>query len=350
MADRVRDDHDRWDRLFFDALRGITRYGTALGIAIGATFPAAASDPGLTAAVRLAQLESEIDPRPMWWSAIYRDTFGDIDKWLPLAPGMLKAMRGNSSILIDLYTTGNRSTLYTIRTFATAHPSYVAGRPLNVILTTSAGIYISGVATGSSWVAGDVITIVNAATITNKGGLGGDGGASASTPPGLPGQNGTNGADAINLAWPVTIDNTNGYIFGSSGGSGGGGGACSANLIYQAGGGGGGGGRGYPDAAGGDGGASVGQPGTAAQDGDTTGGALEGSGGNDNGVAIGGDGGGYTNSTPQLWAAVGEHGIVGNLGAARGTRGVAGKAVDLNGFAITWLGGNNASQVKGAQT
>lgn len=75
---------------------------------------------------------------------------------------------------------------------------------------------------------------------------------------------------------------------------------------------------------------------------------------------IGGDGRGYGNQSgpsaggigPMAGGAGGDWGAAGSA-AATGTvspaaGGNPGKAVALNGFVVTWLAGNNSTQVKGA--
>ena len=239
---------------------------------------------------------------------------------------------------------------------ALGSPAY----PVWAEVTIDSGVIVSSTSTANpafdtgAMPAGSRITIINDGNIIGKGGAAGDGGDTNGTTCTTNPTAGSSGGDAMNLQADVIIDNTNGNIFGGGGGGGGGGGACYTGPLCFGGGGGGGG------AGGGSGGANGATQGTGAGDGTdgTTGPSGErGCGSNyatgpDCGITCasdnisGGHGGEY-----------GEAGLVGcyQAGAAlctqvAGNGGAAGKAVDLNGNTITWLGGNNGAQVKGAQT
>lgn len=206
----------------------------------------------------------------------------------------------------------------------------------------SGGVVYSGstgspaLTTGTCWPSGSTVTIVNNGTIYGMGGNGGNGGngGSGADYPTV----GTAGGNSIALSYPVTINNTNGYIYGGGGG-GGGGARYVAKGVTRGGGGGGGGASGTTNSAGGTGGTSTccgsGLNGAA---GTTAGGGV-------GGTSLGGDGG--------LGGAFGAAGASGANGSGSITEsgaagGVAGKAIDTNGNAITWLGGNTTTRVKGA--
>lgn len=190
--------------------------------------------------------------------------------------------------------------------------------------------------TGTCWPAGSTVTIVNNGTIYGMGGVGGNGGngGSGADYPTV----GTAGGNAISLSFAVSIDNTNGFIYGGGGG-GGGGARYVAKGVTRGGGGGGGGASGSTSAAGGTGGTSTccgsGLNGTA---GTTAGGGT-------GGTSLGGDGGaGGAFGAAGVRGANGSGSIV-ESGAAGGA---AGKAVDMNGYGVTWIAGNTAAKVKGA--
>lgn len=181
--------------------------------------------------------------------------------------------------------------------------NWVFGEPLPALKT-------------GSYPSGSTLKIINLGYLYGGGGIGGD----------AEGGGGNIGGDAIDLGIPVTIDNTSGYIFG------GGGGAGAGNKAPGGGnqGGGGGGGRGRNGGAGGAGG-NNGQAGSE---------SAPGEGGAGIGSASGGGRGGD-------WGAYGNDG--GDYGSALGGPGAApGYAVRKNGKSVTWLGGNNSTQVKGS--
>ena len=235
--------------------------------------------------------------------------------------------------------------------------------PTEVILTIDAGVVVSSTVTanhalqtGIGWNALSTIKIVNNGDIYGDGGDGGAGanaaGSTCSNPAvGLP------GGPAMDLDFDITLDNTNGNIYGGGGGGGGGGSGSNSEEDDRdvSGGGGGGGGR-CKTSAGGVGGTATGaiplgtnEPGTAGGSGSPTGAGAGGAGGNSS-TADGGAGGAGGD-----WAASGSAGANPSgstnqcftLGVAGGA---GGKAIDLNGYAITWEGGNNAAQVKGDVT
>ena len=213
------------------------------------------------------------------------------------------------------------------------------------VIVGSTNSTIPAIAVPNSFPAGSEILIKNNGQIIGMGGAGGNGGTEDNNgiTVGLP------GGDSIDISRDVSIDNTNGDIFGGGGGGGGGGAESCADLW--AGGGGGGGGAGDNGGAGGSGANSTG------------GFEIDGANGNA-GTTVGGSGG--VGGTILAAGAGdggdgGEYGSAGNVGQNSqniGTctdyngagGGAAGKAVDLNSNLVTWLGGNNPTQVKGAVT
>lgn len=225
-------------------------------------------------------------------------------------------------------------------------------RAVNVLVIVNPGVVVNSTVsstpamqTGSGWRAGSTLLIINKGTLLPAGGVGG---AGAYTDDGRAdaGIAGASGGNALSLTLNIRLDNTSGYIFGSGGGGGGGG--ATANITGISGGG-GGGGAGSAGGAGGAGGASDHSnpyPGVAGTAGSTIGGV----GGTENvgltptaGYYDGGDGGGYATA-----GETGESGYPSGIYSSGGAGGAAGKAIALNGKTVTWLGGNNPTQVKGA--
>jgi hypothetical protein len=259
----------------------------------------------------------------------------------------------------------------------TAFPGYVAGST-DVTITVNPGVYIysipstgalSPAVTITGGTTGDTVTLVNKGYIMGQGG-GGQGNYYSYT---------KTGGTAIKIGFPTTIDNTysNAYI----GGGGGGGGHYGSNAY---GGGGAGGGHGGVNFAGVPGG-SGGVPGSFGGDGSLTticycgcldywssggggGGQFPGTGGAGatgvyvarGGTAGGGGGGGQaigcgaaggSGNSAGGSTTSGGGGGGGGWGASGGSGGAAGysggKAVCLNGYSVTWVGGNT-SRVYGA--
>ncbi len=215
----------------------------------------------------------------------------------------------------------------------------------NVILTINSGVTVYSTSASSPALdtgtlpSGSTVKIVNSGTIIGAGGAGGNGGSN-----GAPnGGSGGNGGNSINIQLSVTIDNTNGNIFGAGGTGGGGGASTYAGGLSGAGGGGGGGGAGTACGAGGTGGTGDPYNGAAGTMGCSTSGA-----GGAGGIGFGGNGGNGGSG--------GDYGVPGNSGqngtgnapvGSGGSGGAAGQAVKLNSNSVTWLGGNNGTQVKG---
>jgi alpha-tubulin suppressor-like RCC1 family protein len=190
---------------------------------------------------------------------------------------------------------------------------------------------------------GSTVNIINNGSIFGRGGDGAngppyDGNFAPTYTSDVTLANGRDGGPAISLSQSITIDNTNGKIFG-----GGGGGAASFSGFGGVGGSGGGGGQSVPNSSGGSGtpttytGAS-GAPGT---------------------IAGPGNGGpGQTRTVPLSYFTMtvttqaggngGPWGTAGSASADGGVGGGPGKAINLNGFSATLTGGNNGTQIKGA--
>ncbi len=208
--------------------------------------------------------------------------------------------------------------------------------PALVVCTVASGVTVGTLSTGT-FPAGSVLKLVNLGKIVGGGGYGGHGGSSSGrgqhTAPGA----GGDGGDAIVLGHDLEFDNGSGYIFA---GGGGGGGAAALYVFSSEGGGGGGGGSGYPGGAAGTKGIGFDADGTDGGPGEIT----NGGGGGWSGPAgahptwRGGDGG--------TWSA-GSPGTDQMLPPESGAGGAMGRAVALNGHALTWASGHNESQVKG---
>lgn len=261
------------------------------------------------------------------------------------------------------------------------------GSPTDAVdatVTISAGVKVSSTSTGTAaidtgtgWNASSTIKIVNFGSIIGRGGDGGKGvGFDASWNRIETGVNGNVGGHAINLQRSISIDNTaSGKIFGGGGGGGGGLGYAysydgTTGYTMQGGGGGGGAGGGAggtrnpllkgtnkfygaDGAAGstsGTGTSGVGAAGSISTSnaGGAGGGSAGGSGGFGANYVVanlkaggGGGGGGYG-------SAGGNGGGAGFVGFTVGIAGAAGNAIKRNGNSVTWIAGNNATQVKGA--
>lgn len=158
------------------------------------------------------------------------------------------------------------------------------------------------------------------------------------------GSAGQQGGDAIETTIDLTIDNTNGEIFGGGGGGGGGRGWASLGACSVSGGGGGGGGQGTDTGNLGGGGVATVTSclGCGAQTADS---GVNGTPGSVGAVGTGGIGGAVGSSGDGgdggIW------GVVGDAGATGAGGGAGGFAVRLNGNSIVWEGGNDAASVKG---
>lgn len=231
---------------------------------------------------------------------------------------------------------------------------WVAG--MDVEITIGSGVTIGSGGTGAASVetgyfpAGTNVKLINRGSIVGAGGAGGSAGWTTHGA----GGDGSPGGPAMNLSSAINIDNSAGYILGGGGGGGGGGAGCKqspvgAQWVYG-GGGGGGGGAGQVGGAGGPLGirSSTSMTETEGQPGGGSGGAGGASGMGFNGVmtkgGVGGNGGEYGSAGGNGGAG---DGATPCLAYAGGNGGAAGKAINVNGNGLNWLGGNNGSQVRG---
>jgi hypothetical protein len=242
------------------------------------------------------------------------------DKLMLLAHHMLRGSGVDETIYVTIAADLSNGVLKTL-----------AGNPVvpvNVVCTINSGVTCSlqfrTSNIGDPFPVGSTLKIINHSKFRGLGGGGGAGGDEGN----FGGYAGGPGGPAIRLNDDITMDTTDGTIWGGGGG-GAGGPTYSFPGLY--GGGGGGAGAGVPGVVGGLGGAGA-----------TPGG--------DGGATIGdstpGEGGlcGYPSAEP---------GAIGGGPGAKGgdtstaVGGAAGKAIELNGHTVTWLGGNNSAQVKG---
>ena len=240
--------------------------------------------------------------------------------------------------------------------------SYEAGFT-DITVTNNSGIIVGSTAVGTAslatgaapnYASGDTIKIVNNGSIVGKGGNGGAGMANNGTGVAA----GQAAGDAIDIAFPTTVQNASGAKIEGAGGGGGGGGRGSTvqpgqpgNPPSQSGGksqgqqpgqpsnppatqffggGGGGGGSGRGSGSGGAGGSSQGQAGQIGQD---------------TSPFSGGAGGDSTGQTNPNGGAGGGRGQAGQAGQQGGGAGAAGKAVEPNGNQLTI---QNSGQVVGS--
>ena len=233
----------------------------------------------------------------------------------------------------------------------------------DITVTNNSGIVVGSTAVGTAslatgaapnYASGDTIKIVNNGSIVGKGGNGGAGMANNGTGVAA----GQAAGDAIDIAFPTTVQNASGAKIEGAGGGGGGGGRGSTvqpgqpgNPPSQSGGksqgqqpgqpsnppatqffggGGGGGGSGRGSGSGGAGGSSQGQAGQIGQDTSPfSGGAV----------------GESTGQTNPNGGAGGGRGQAGQAGQQGGGAGAAGKAVEPNGNQLTI---QNSGQVVGS--
>lgn len=183
------------------------------------------------------------------------------------------------------------------------------------------------------WPAGSTVTLINNGNIYGKGGDAGAGGNGTSAS--ILGGSGAAGSPALSLGYNITLDNTNGKIFGGGGGGGGGNGywSCFISNCTGSGGNGGGGGQGSSGGSGGGGGTGLNENGSGGGSGSTVGPGAGSIGGGSWPHNNGGNGG--------AWASAGAASPNGGGGGA------AGAAILLNSKIITWQGGNDVAHVKG---
>lgn len=227
-----------------------------------------------------------------------------------------------------------------LRTLANA-AGYLGTVPATLTFTVPSGGLVRATSTAlaaittGSFPSNATLILVNNGVIHGMGGQGGNGGTICGNSTA-----GSAGGPGIDLNHALTIDNISGYIFG--GGGGGGGGSSGFGFTFPYGGGGGGGaGGGSPGSTNTTFGATSGTFGTTGISG------TGGTGGTSGGIGTGGDGGngGGFGASGATSTAGGKNGGAwcGEIRAG----GAAGNAIRLIGNSVTWLGGNNASQVKG---
>ncbi len=239
-----------------------------------------------------------------------------------IALSMFKGRDG--SVTTQFLTIGYELINYNIRNALMEATGWDGQVPIAVDVTIAPGIWVGSDSTSKPAIttgkfpAGSVVRLINNGTILGAGGAGGNNPATGNGTVGSP------GGPAVDLQYPLTIVN-NGDIWG------GGGGGAGGTTLLGARGGGGGGGAGMP-------------------------GGIGGSGFNN---AIGGLGsriaGGLAGAKSALGGAGGKGGDPGTAGASAPAGlisilgGAAGRAVNRNGFALTWAGtvGANTSRVKG---
>ena len=245
--------------------------------------------------------------------------------------------------------------------FSNKGGSYSAGQS-DVTLTVQANV-TSG-ATGQaaietgSFASGDTVKIINNAQIIAKGGTGGGGAqATGQNTTQIAGSVGGAAGHAINLQFPVTIQNNGGHIRGGGGGGGGGGNASQVTSkgAVQTSLGGGGGGGGAAVGAGGAAGATSGSPNIRVAAAGQAGGATS-AGNGGQGAASGATGepaNGGVGGNAGTFASAGQAGSSGSsrnnsglifTGGAGGAGGAAGKAINLNSNQLTWEDGNTNIQ------
>ena len=245
--------------------------------------------------------------------------------------------------------------------FSNKGGSYSAGQS-DVTLTVQANV-TSG-ATGQaaietgSFASGDTVKIINNAQIIAKGGTGGGGAqATGQNTTQIAGSVGGAAGHAINLQFPVTIQNNGGHIRGGGGGGGGGGNASQVTSkgSVQTSLGGGGGGGGAAVGAGGAAGATSGSPNIRVAAAGQAGGATS-AGNGGQGAASGATGepaNGGVGGNAGTFASSGQAGSSGSsrnnsglifTGGAGGAGGAAGKAINLNSNQLTWEDGNTNIQ------
>lgn len=237
---------------------------------------------------------------------------------------------------------------------------------INIINNTT----LFGTLLGSGWNAGSTIKITNNGYLAGYSG-GGHGAGGNGAVVNFNGSPGTSGGNALDLSGQtVTINNTSGNIWGGGGGGGGGGGARGFTSLPSVGDG---------NASGGSGGGSSGFASSGTIDSlnesasgsfsitthATIGGNASGyppvtsivAGAGGLGTIITGGGGsilGGNGGAGGDWGQPGQAGIGGFQNTSSGSAftggagGAAGKAINLNGGHVTFAGGNNPTQVKGA--
>ena len=270
------------------------------------------------------------EPISMNDSAV-RDLFGKLGAGTQISMSDGWGKSSNINLVISANTTAG----YNIKTAVGG--AYIAGKS-HVVLTINSGVYVGApnittpaIDTGTGWVTGDTITIINNGYITGHGGGGGAYGIS--------GQNASHG---IIMHWPIAVDNAAGYIYAAGGGGGGGAYGWDYSSNHTGGGGGGGGG-GYIAGLGNVGGivAGGGKGGANGGNGNLTYGGAGGSGGLTNRGNLGGTGGAGGNRGGY---GVGQNGLPGvhlKSTISIGLGGNVGYSIYTNALAVTWISGSS---------
>ncbi len=266
---------------------------------------------------------------------------------------MLKAAKSGGRQTINLTISTDQTTVYNAFTQAGSPSGAV-----NLNITVNSSILVKAGLTITGFAAGSTANIINNGRIAGTPGNGAGAiycGSIARNY--FSGGFATPGGHAIFTTIPLTIDNTNGEIFG--GGGGGGGGSDSdgnatpgATYTYTIGGGGGGGGQGYQIGANGvGGGGSTGISGSYPGNSGTAGSDTAAGAGGAGGLVVsplerGGDGG-----AGGIWGTGGDNGGSGTYtpGAfGEQTAAAGGNAVKHTGTTCTITAGNTGAKVKGA--
>lgn len=158
---------------------------------------------------------------------------------------------------IPIETNGNNLNLRTLHDALFAAPEGGSGGEV-IRFEVLSGVVVGSTSTSAdamrtgSWPEGVTLSLDNHGHLAGRGGRGGNGGKgdSAST---LNGSDGEDGGTALRVEYPITIDNTDGKIYGGGAGAGGGGAArrSIAGVTHYAGGAGGGSGAGRTKNSGG---------------------------------------------------------------------------------------------------
>lgn len=262
-----------------------------------------------------------------------------------LVPGGLNAVHHSGTFYANIIISANTPNFDLHNAVISAGWNGVS--QTNIVCTINSGISVGANNVSYSgfyshgFPVGSLIKLINNGIIVGCGGTPGALKSGDGVGAGQYGNAGFGGGNALLISYNISIDNTNGYIYGG----GGGGGSGAAGVDY---GGAGGWGRGYTYstlvAS-----ACLGNPGqydpsycpTPAQPG-----TLFGSNGDGSictyGGGAGGNGGDYAGTG-------GAGGTGGATPASGGTGGAPGTAVVGNSY-ITWLGGNNTTHILGAIT
>lgn len=249
----------------------------------------------------------------------------------------------------------------------------MAGRPAGIVVVTlevAVGAVISSLNPYSpaldlrGFASGSTINIVNHGAILGAGGAGGAG-ASVTTGGGsgdrsniienpTPGLGGGTAIYGPGAGITVSIDNTDGYVWGGGGGGGGGGATAddsAANSTALGGGGGAGAGGalgGFPGRIRSVANVVAGNPGVSSGYGTSSAAGAGGAGAQSASVATGGAGGAGGD-----WGTIGTVGVAPTtygMDVAAGTPGAAGLAVNQNGGTVSFSAGGTSPNVEGAIT